>query len=666
MPNGTVTATLEVSPPTAEVAIIKLPPPGGRAQVRARRPLPGDPGRYNEEFVAGSDYVILARAPGWVTRRHLYTAVDAQAPHAVLEIKLEPMTPAASVFVACRHRHDLAPGGGPGARCNRCLAQAELALEEYLATKVKGVTRLSSGQLRHFEEALVAWVAGKKVGRATAEDMVERVAQGPDLLIELACTANDDDDGVQTAALQAEIHLPIWDDIRSATEQVKIRSSDHGGARPPEMEADEALDLDDASVRLARLIGYKLNRICPAQVIPHDLPPDFLAVLVHVGRHEADGYPVYLEIEPGDCNERAGFLETVSETVSLANLQRDAAAIAQRKADDRFLADFGAALYGWIASVLGAKLSKAWESAQDARKNLRLRLCLDDRELAALPWEYLLIPWLGTNSIPRAGHVGLRVDFVLSRYVVDGQRSSQEQSPPRALVIVPCVTPDDSGEESAPTCTSEAARHLAPKEILRSLKDLSKTYASRPDDIHHIRPTVRNGSNATWNAVVEELQRDKTLNIYHFVGHGGNTGTPKVFALYGSTEDHKKLVPSNKTADDMVELLQNHNFRLVILQSCSSTQADVELGIGLALAKFVPAVVAMQHDIGIDAANRFAKAFYCGLALGHAVDVAAAEGRHAIAAATTDDRDWGTPVIFMNGPDLFEKPALFRRTIPTP
>ncbi len=95
------------------------------------------------------------------------------------------------------------------------------------------------------------------------------------------------------------------------------------------------------------------------------------------------------------------------------------------------------------------------------------------------------------------------------------------------------------------------------------------------------------------------------------------------------------------------------------LGACETGRRDghnVWSGVAAALLKAgIPAVVAMQYKIKDTLAAAFSEAFYRALVAGFTVDEAVALGRaamrvEAIGQKMADNRDWGTPVLYLRAP----------------
>jgi hypothetical protein len=136
------------------------------------------------------------------------------------------------------------------------------------------------------------------------------------------------------------------------------------------------------------------------------------------------------------------------------------------------------------------------------------------------------------------------------------------------------------------------------------------------------------------------------FHVLHFLGHG----TAGKLAL---TQDDGQT-PLYLDDREFAQLFSGRrDLRLVILNACSSSQADeggLFTGMGPALVqKQMPAVVAMQYPtVQLTTASQFSQAFYGALANGIPVDFAVNEGRQQVSAGDPlHGRDWSTPVLYM-------------------
>ena len=100
------------------------------------------------------------------------------------------------------------------------------------------------------------------------------------------------------------------------------------------------------------------------------------------------------------------------------------------------------------------------------------------------------------------------------------------------------------------------------------------------------------------------------------------------------------------TATELARLLVDHfSLRLVVLNACLGAKADAGDTLtstsSVLVRRGVPAVVAMQHEIGDQAAVEFARSFYTALANWKPVDESVAEARKAVSFALRDSNRMG-------------------------
>jgi hypothetical protein len=135
-------------------------------------------------------------------------------------------------------------------------------------------------------------------------------------------------------------------------------------------------------------------------------------------------------------------------------------------------------------------------------------------------------------------------------------------------------------------------------------------------------------------------------DVLHIVTHG----RPDGILLW--QEDEPQLVPA---AALRVALDGANSLRLLLLAACATGQAVdpsplASFGAQL-LQTGVPAVIAMQVDVQVDAAAAFSEQFYQQLVAGRCagqVDVAVNYGRSALYVHNADSFAYGAPVLWLN------------------
>lgn len=178
------------------------------------------------------------------------------------------------------------------------------------------------------------------------------------------------------------------------------------------------------------------------------------------------------------------------------------------------------------------------------------------------------------------------------------------------------------------------------------------------------------------DSIKERLQKSnaagaRNIHVLHLIAHGIYLGDDFFVVLENEAREFDLV-----SAQDFVNgVMVGDQLRLVVLATCLSAApgqtplpaAEVEqqfqetgrayrsLASDLVTAG-VPAVIAMQKNMPIDAAQVFTQRFYGDLARSGRVDMAMAATRHDLYTAAPDSWTWGIPVLIMGQQDgkLFE------------
>jgi hypothetical protein len=187
--------------------------------------------------------------------------------------------------------------------------------------------------------------------------------------------------------------------------------------------------------------------------------------------------------------------------------------------------------------------------------------------------------------------------------------------------------------------------HIAPQVVAREWQGIEQA----------LRPLAKDGrldvrgslAGATRDALLPALRRG--VDIWHYLGHGEESRLLFVDAA-------GRVAPVD--AGELGQVLAGEGVRLAVLNAC---QAGIGGGqaasvAGALLRAGIPAVVAMQAPISVDAALAFAAAFYDAIAVGQGVDRALTAGRKAIWGVGTSE--WWIPALFMRTADgrLWQEP----------
>jgi hypothetical protein len=332
-------------------------------------------------------------------------------------------------------------------------------------------------------------------------------------------------------------------------------------------------------------------------------------------------YPVHVVMSPDGYGE--GVLKFA---LAPDDFEGELARVRGIERDPDLRMKFGKRLFD---ALFAGQVLLRWKGSQARLKGiypppgLRLRLDIVDPNLALLPWELLYDQ--------EAGFLGATANQTVARYLPMPEPVNFAM-PGRVRVLVIVSNP--------PEGMSETLKPIPPGEIeqlkatLDGLKDLGVDY----------RPLVNKSIGEIFDALQEEY------HVLHYVGHGGSG------ELY--------LIDEKKTSFEAVDaqsfaqyFLGRPSLRLVVLNACSSAQADPDLagrsalfaGVGPSLIqRGVPAVIAMQyHSVYSATALVFSQRFYTSLAKGLPVEVAVNEARQALSVAHLAERDWSTPVLYL-------------------
>lgn len=359
-----------------------------------------------------------------------------------------------------------------------------------------------------------------------------------------------------------------------------------------------------------------------------------------------------------------------AETVELApGLRAEAARFAAEELDLAATIALGRRLAavllpGRVATLFHDALSDLHETS-----GLRLRLRLDDRALADLPWELAYLPLPGTppGQEDERGFLALRNRISVVRYEALERENRPLAPVPGPLRLV--------GLLADPLRHQGAAQGAA--------LDLAAERRAVEAAVAEV-----GGIELDWcpSGTLEDLLRglDGGAQIFHFAGHGGfapaaaevaegavggggddgggagvgnSAGGQGLLLLEGggeegNREDAGRPIP----ARDLARHLGGRGVRLAFLNACEGARRDSVLawsGVAPALVQAgVPAVVAMQFTVGDTAAIAFGRRFYELLAAGHSVDEAVTAGRQAVVDALgAAGRHWAAPVLYLRRGD---------------
>jgi hypothetical protein len=360
---------------------------------------------------------------------------------------------------------------------------------------------------------------------------------------------------------------------------------------------------------------------------------------------------------PGHDGMQAGAAETVPFNIS--DVEKSIKRIEPRRlTTDKFL-ELGKTLGQMLLPGKAMELFNLAVNELGPGEGLRLRLAIEPLALAAIPWEYALVPRTGEDLSPNDFLV-LRPEISIVRQENIGQRLDAISVKDKYRAVIALASPigDDVGlPELSLDQDRRAIEHAI--ELINNEADLITAVFLDP---------------ATRDALEEKVAG---AHIFHFAGHGVFDGVDAL-PSGGFLKKGKIVLEDEDMEPDFYEsnLLANllapgaggEGVRLVVLGACNSASRDENgawMGVAPALVREkVPAVVAMQYRVGDVQASIFMGKFYPLVLAGYPVDQAVAEARRTVYRnpGSGEDwariRDWGTPVLYLRSPDgvLFPQP----------
>jgi len=297
-----------------------------------------------------------------------------------------------------------------------------------------------------------------------------------------------------------------------------------------------------------------------------------------------------------------------------------------------------------LDDVLMFNFLDVYQNVKQQGGYLRVELDIDESRvpaIAAIPWEFLCLPEkAGQGSIWMAADPNIAFSRRRSLYGMPKSLKLAEDEKLKIAVVV-----------SAPSEPGLGKVEFEP--VQKILEKLEKDHSDKIQVLPIVNP-----------ATVQEINKvlDEQPHIFHFIGHGQLTKKNGVEKSQIALVDELFGGADWKDADLFASLF-TRPLGVVLMQSCEGARRSDSMALVDVAAKIgqqnVPVVVAMQYEVTNLTAGRFAVKFYECLAKGLPVDIAAQEGRYAVAwNKEFQGRDFATPVIFSRIKDgyLFQRP----------
>lgn len=315
--------------------------------------------------------------------------------------------------------------------------------------------------------------------------------------------------------------------------------------------------------------------------------------------------------------------------------------------------DYGDYLWEMLFSgpIYDAYIAAAAAASTATEGRLRLRLWIDAAapSLHAVVWERLL----NRNQTPPQP-VTISAKRPFSRYIGISQNIPEpiQQTPIRMLFVV--SNPTNLDELAALDTTSELVSLLDALEdqsmlhimVLAGDNALTPDIKTRLGAAGH---TIQEGA-ASLENILRTLTEGEPYHILHILAHGRYVRMHSASELYLQDNDGQTKIVRDSDITLRLGALSPLP-HLVFLAACESARRDPgnqNAFVGLAaklVACGVPAVVAMQDMLPLDAAQKLTGDFYAYLMLHGVVDRALAQAR--LLLFDPSSKIWSTPVLYM-------------------
>lgn len=361
---------------------------------------------------------------------------------------------------------------------------------------------------------------------------------------------------------------------------------------------------------------------------------EYLDFEIEIGLGQGREYPLAVIRSPGgEARERMVFpfdelaLASRLKDLQIALLRSGGKRRQTLSSEESIVQEFGQKLFDALMSgEIRSRYDVSQREAAQRGLGMRIKLRIQAPELASLPWEFLY-------DGRRAEYICLSTQTPLVRYIELPQ------------VIQPLlVTPPLRilGLTASPIGLARLDTENEKQRVEHALKDLIAAGQMQITWLEHAN-----------RRELQRILRHGPWHILHFIGHGGfDPANDEGFIALESEHGELDRLPATQLA----RLLADHvSLRLAILNSCDGAQGgstDVfSSTASMLVRRGIPAVLAMQYEITDRAAIEFARGFYEALADDLPVDAATAEARKSVSLELTNTIEWGTPVLFMRGPD---------------
>ncbi|MEM8860597.1 MAG: CHAT domain-containing protein, partial [Chloroflexota bacterium] len=336
----------------------------------------------------------------------------------------------------------------------------------------------------------------------------------------------------------------------------------------------------------------------------------------------------------------------------------------QRRISNLNLLALGKELADWLlpAGTIRELFSHALKLAKN-RGGVRLRLIIASHELKQIPWEFVY------NPLSRADSA---FDFLALDPRLSIVRHEPLDMPHRRPISIEKGTQDIELRLFAASASPQNITNIAVDYEMQGMKQI----LSEKQRFGEVKITPTFYENASWQDVQQALNQQGNFHICHFAGHGkveteeNNLTFDDVDLgrlLFSDQHDRKQPI----TAGSFADLMQHSDIWMVTLGACDTgirtTEHPWHSVAGALIEHDIPVVIAMQNEIGDEAAVTFGREFYSMLAGGLSLDEAMSWSRRQMAARLRDenaqinDMEWGVPVLYTRLADGVLVPELVKQ-----
>lgn len=315
-------------------------------------------------------------------------------------------------------------------------------------------------------------------------------------------------------------------------------------------------------------------------------------------------------------------------------------------ADEATLNRVGTGLYDALPFPVRDLFNQArGRVADDPDKLLRVRLWFDTPALTTLPWEYMKVDDQTFICRSRKPKVTLVRAPDAPEDAPNRPTLPQVAGQIRILVwrAVPAdepisnyTVPSGDGGPQDPGKIQQKRLSEAVSEILGADEAVGAP-APSPVDIFEEPYT---------STMIQKLQNRLVKGKYqvlHYIGHGDFSGAKGVLLNEGN--GGTVAIAANQLENPLQAC---PDLQVVFLNACDTAASDGAhpySSLGLTLARYIPAVIAMQYPVSDDAAITFAQTFYSQFTQGVQFEDAILDARTAL--ITPDETiDWGIPIVY--------------------